>query len=308
MIAGIETGGTKILCAVAPADDPGHPTDVRRIPTTSPFATLDAIDRFLTEIETVRGLDAIGIAAFGPVNVEPDLPRYGWVTGTSKPGWADTDLLGGIRATSRTPTVLMSDVSGAALGEHRFGAARGTRSSAYATFGTGVGAGLVVDGAVLHGNGFPELGHLLVRRHPLDDFAGVCPFHGDCVEGLASGPAVLARWGVDASHLPPEVEARAFTILGFYLSQVAAAIAFTNGVERVILGGGVTKAPGLLEETRRRLIEVTGGPHAGHSISADPTDFLVSPALGDLSGVLGALAAASDQIPSRPTMTAASVA
>lgn len=292
MIAGIETGGTKVVCGVADPSAPGELIESRRFPTTTPRETIGRIDDFLSEVDRRHGLDAVGIATFGPVNVEPELPRYGWITGTAKPGWANTDLLGRLGSADRWPTALMSDVSGAALGEQRWGAGRDVSSVAYATFGTGVGVGTVVGGRVLQGNGFPEFGHLLVRRHPLDDYAGGCPFHGDCLEGLAAGPSVLARWGTDSSHLHPRVRQQAFEILGFYIAQVVATAAYSTGVQRVAVGGGVLKAPGLLDEARRQLSVVTGGPLAGHAISADPFDFVVAPELGDRSGVLGAVAAA----------------
>lgn len=292
MIAGIETGGTKVLCGLV---DPSAPTvlvESRRFATTAPSETISGIETFLVEAESRYGLDALGIATFGPVNVDPSLPRYGWITGTPKPGWANTKLLERLGTAARVPTALLSDVSGAALGEQRWGAGRDVGSVAYATFGTGVGVGVVVDGRVLHGNGFPEFGHLLVRRHPLDEYAGGCPFHGDCLEGLAAGPSVQARWGTDSSHLHPRTERLAFEILGYYIAQTVAAVAYSTGVQKVVVGGGVLKAPGLLDEARRQLPVVTGGPLAGHAISADPFDFIVPPGLGDLSGVLGAVAAA----------------
>ncbi len=299
MIAGIETGGTKVVCGVARRSAPHEVVSSRRFPTGTPAQTLRQINAFLTEAAAQEPLDALGIGTFGPVNVVPELAGYGWITGTPKPGWSDTDLLGRIDLAARVPTALLSDVSGAALGEQRWGAGAGIGSLAYATFGTGVGVGLVVEGHVLHGNGYPELGHLLVRRHPLDDFVGCCPLHGDCVEGLASGPAVLARWGVDASSLPGNLRVQALEILGFYLAQVAAAAAYATGSERVVLGGGVLKAPGVFEAAVQQLPIVTGGRGAGHAASLDEPEFLRRPALGELSGLLGSIAAAADLLPAR---------
>ena len=306
MIAGVETGGTKVVCGIV---DPAFPSELvnsRRFPTTSPSETIAGIEAFLREADELHGIDALGVATFGPVNVEPDLPRYGWITGTGKPGWANTKLLERLGTASRVPTVLLSDVSGAALGEQRWGAGRDIPSVAYATFGTGVGVGVVVDGRVVHGNGYPEFGHLLVRRHPLDDYVGSCAFHGDCLEGLTAGPSVIARWGSNSSHLDPRHRQQAYEILGFYIAQTVAAAAYTTGVQRVVVGGGVLKADGLLDEARRQLLTVTGGPMAGHAITADPYDFMVAPALGDRSGVLGAAAAALtllESLPSTPART-----
>jgi fructokinase len=165
---------------------------------------------------------------------------------------------------------------------------------AYATFGTGVGVGICLDGDLLHGNGYPELGHLLVRRHPSDRFEGACPFHGDCLEGLASGPAILQRWDADASSIDTAERPEALEILGFYIAQLAATTAYAVGIQRFVVGGGVLKAPGLLESARTQLPGVVGGPGASHAASLDSPDFIVRSSLGDFSGVLGAVAAALD--------------
>lgn len=278
------TGSRQIVRRIA------NSAEGRRFATTSPGETIGRVEAFLLETDERYGLDAIGVASFGPVNVEPDQPRYGWTTGTPKPGWANPKLLERLPTASRVPTALLSDVSGAALGEQRWGAARDTPSVAYATFGTVVGVGIVAGGRVLHGNGYPELGHLLVRQHPFDDFVGSCPFHRDCLEGLAAGPSVLARWGADTSHLDPRVRQQAFEILGFYIAQTVATVAYSTAESRA----------------RRRCVEsarsprrgtssanlCNGRPMAEHAISADPFDFMAEPALGDLSGVFGAIAAA----------------
>ncbi|HET6826196.1 MAG TPA: ROK family protein [Amnibacterium sp.] len=296
MIAGVETGGTKVVCAIASLDSPGVPLEVRRFPTTTPDETTARINAYLDEAAEAGPLDALGVASFGPVNVEPDRDRYGWVTGTPKAGWADTDLLGRIPLAARVPRVVLSDVGAAALGEHRHGAGRGARTTAYATFGTGVGVGLAVQGRLVQGNGFPELGHLLVRRHPADAFAGSCPFHGDCLEGLASGPAVLARWGTNSSSLPETIRAEAFAILGSYVAQLVGVVRMTVGADRMVVGGGVLKAPGLLDEARRLLPLLDGGYTLGDADAEQLAAFLVPPALED-AGLVGALASARDLLP-----------
>ena len=294
MIVGIETGGTKVVCGAASLASPSDPTVVRRFPTTTPGETIAAINGFLAEIADSGPIDAFGLASFGPVNVDPDRPGYGRITGTPKLPWRNTPLLDRLDL-GRVPVAVLSDVSGAALGEHRFGAGVGCASLGYATFGTGVGVGLVHRGALISGNGYPELGHVLVRRHPLDDFAGVCPYHGDCLEGLASGPAVLQRWGADASSLGPDLQQGAFAVLGWYLAQITALVATTIGAQRVVLGGGVLQAPGLLEAARAALRSVTGGADAGLALP-DAEQLMVPPALGDRSGLLGAIAAGADAL------------
>ncbi len=297
MIVGIETGGTKVICGAATEDRPHELVHDTRIPTTSPDETTAAINAFVDGLRKVEPVTALGVASFGPVNVEPGEPRWGWVTGTPKPGWADTDLLGRIRMAAEVPTVMLSDVASAALGEQTWGAGAGVARVAYATFGTGVGVGLCLDGRVLHGNGYPEMGHVLVRRHPRDDYAGSCPFHGDCLEGLASGPAVIGRWGSDASSLDDGSRSEALDILAFYIAQLAAVTAYTTGVERFVVGGGVLKTPGLFDAVVDQLPGVTGGPGASHAASLDRPGFLASPGLGDHSGVLGAIAAARGLLP-----------
>lgn len=292
MIAGIETGGTKVICGIAGEDDPRRLLGSARIATTTPDETLAAVNAYLAEVSASDPVTALGVASFGPVNVQPDAEQYGRVAGTPKQGWAGTDLLGRITLARQVPTVLLADVGSAALGEQMWGAGAGTRRLAYATFGTGVGVGLVLDGAVLHGNCYPELGHILVRRHRSDDYPGNCPFHGDCLEGLACGPAVLGRWGTETSAMDDRDRDSAFEILGFYIAQLAAVTGYAVGVDRFIVGGGVLKAPGLLDAARAQLPVVTGGPGASHAGSLDRPGFMTSPGLGDYSGVMGAIAAA----------------
>jgi fructokinase len=293
MIVGIETGGTKVVCAAATATAPDQPLLTRRFPTTDPEETIGRIRAFVAEVGSDGPVEAIGVASFGPVDADQASPRFGTVTTTPKPGWADVDLLGRV-STEGVPVAFVSDVVGAAVGELRYGAGRGTTSLAYATIGTGVGVGMVVDGRPLGGDGWPEVGHLLVRRHPADRFEGNCPFHGDCLEGLTAGPAVLERWGVDASSFPSGERDEAFAILASYIAQMAYSVILTVGAQRVVLGGGVMLAPGLLEATRAALPELARGYGPAALSSSDPRDVLVPPAIVGSSGVVGALALAAD--------------
>lgn len=292
MIVGIETGGTKVICAAADAASPAEPVLTRRFPTTTPDETIGRIRDFVAEAAADSPVQAVGVASFGPVDAQVGSDRYGWITSTPKAGWSDTDLLGRVRPDG-VPAAFVSDVVGAAVGEQRWGAGRGTAGLGYATVGTGVGVGLIVDGRPIGGDGWPELGHLLVRRHPDDDYAGNCPFHGDCLEGLAAGPAVSGRWGVDASSFPLEVRDTAFAILASYLAQMSYTVVLATGAERMVLGGGVMLAPGLLEAVRAELPRMAGG-YGPAQLSGDPRDLLVAPAIAGSSGVVGALTLAAD--------------
>ena len=194
MFGGVEAGGTKFVCVIGTG--PGEIVETLRLAVTGPDETLDAtIDFFRRAIAKGRRLDAIGIGSFGPVELRPGHPQYGSITTTPKSGWSGTPLVGPFVAAFGVPVGFDTDVNAAALAEGRWGAARGLKSFVYLTLGTGIGGGAVIDGQILHGLGHSEMGHLAVPRHPDDAFEGVCPFHGDCLEGMASGPAVAARHG-----------------------------------------------------------------------------------------------------------------
>ena len=296
--AGIEAGGTKFVLALGTGPD--DVVDTAVVPTTSPEETLARVRSFfLAPREGIRVARA-GIASFGPLDLRPSSPTYGRITTTPKPGWAGTDLLGAVQGWLQVPAVLDTDVNGAAFGEASWGAARDVRSSAYLTVGTGIGGGAVVDGRVLGGQVHPEMGHLHVRRHPDDDFAGSCPFHGDCLEGMASGPAIRARVGRPAHELGDEL-ARVVELEAFYLAQLVSTVALVLSPERVVLGGGVLGGmPGLMQAVRRCLLERLAGALDGTPVAEDVDSWLVPPQLGSMSGVLGAIAIAGPRTPVGP--------
>jgi len=283
LIAGVETGGTKVVAAVARADEPGRIVDEIEIPTTTPDEVGSRVRAFLGRH---AGVQHVGIAAFGPVDLDPDSPAYGSVTSTPKPGWSGArlaDLVDG------RPHTIVSDVTGAALGEHARGALVGIPDSAYITIGTGVGVGALVDGRPFSDTAHPELGHIAMRRHPDDDFDGVCPFHGgDCVEGLAAGPAIAERWGRPTRELGDVLD-RAVAVEAWYLGQLVATVTYAYRPQRIVIGGGATKIPGLLDAVREASVrEIRGALGAGHPSNQLDT-YLVPPALGDRAGVIGAL-------------------
>jgi fructokinase len=281
---GIEAGGTKWVCAVGtgPADLRAEET----FPTTSPAET---IGRAVAFFEREGPVDAVGIGSFGPVDLRSDSPTWGHITTTVKPGWAQTDVAPEIRRWLSVPVAFDTDVNAAALGEHRWGAAQGLDTFCYVTVGTGIGGGAMAGGRLVHGLVHPEFGHLRVPHdRERDPFDGVCSYHGDCWEGLASGPAIEARWGRPAAEL--EADHPAWELEAHYLALGLVSAICVLSPERIVLGGGVMGAPGLLDRIRQEIGALLGGYLASDALAAD--DFVTAPALGPRSGVLGAIALA----------------
>ena len=281
MLAGIELGGTKIVCLVGTGPD--DIVDECRIPTRDPAATLADVRAFL-EPYTVA---AIGMASFGPIERRVDHPGYGHITRTTKPGWSHTDVVGGIRGDRDVPVGFETDVNGAALGEGRWGAAAGLRSYLYLTVGTGIGGGAISNGLIVGGLGHTELGHVPVPRHPDDTLAGVCPFHGDCFEGVASGPAHMARLGSRLEDATGAGQALALELATWYIAAALRGFVYSFAPERIVVGGGVASLPGLLPAVAARLVvELAGYP--GLPEHAEP-GFVTAPTLGGRAGTLGAI-------------------
>ena len=296
----IEAGGTKFVCAVGFGRD--AILDEQRIPTTTPSETLSRVVEYFVRMECEVGpLQAFGLAAFGPIDLRPDSSRYGQLLPTPKQGWSGADLLEPLRGRFNCPIGIDTDVNAAALAEARFGAGVGTRSLVYVTVGTGIGGGAVIDGRTIQGLLHPEMGHLHVRRHGGDrEFAGVCPFHRDCVEGLASGPAVLSRWGVsveDWKQNHPGLE-----ILGEYLGQLAASVMLVLSCERIIFGGGVMASGRLLPHIRAACGTTLNG-YLPPEVTGQLEDLIVGPGLGGRSGLAGAFALAVEAFHRHPGAT-----
>lgn len=280
-LAGVELGGTKCICVLG-----SGPDDLREtveIATTTPAETLGAIAAVLGG----WNFDALGLASFGPVDVDPASMTFGQIFNTPKPGWNGADVAALARG---MPFMLDTDVNAAALAEGRWGAAQGLASWAYITVGTGVGVGSVVSGEPLRGLGHSEAGHMRVGRAPGDTFAGICPFHGDCVEGLANGPSIAARAGREGREISVGHEAWRFA--AHALAGLCHNLLFTVLPQRILIGGGVAMGqPQLLPLIRARLAESLGGYGASARIGS-LDDFVRHPALGDRAGPLGALALA----------------
>jgi fructokinase len=271
----VEMGGTKTSVGIGSTPDDLAPS--LTFPTVGPGETLDAVIGFLRE----QAPEAVGIAAFGPLDL-----ASGRIGVTPKEGWSGVDLLGPIQEALGVPVGLDTDVNGAALGEARWGAGRGLRSIVYVTVGTGIGGGALIDGEPIHGLGHPEMGHLAVRRHGDDLLDGVCPFHGDCLEGLASGPAIQARSGRPAEELSGPVRRDAVELEAFYLAQMARELVYVLSPERVIMGGGVARLPGLLASVDEKLAgELSGYP----GLPQHESGLVVWPLLGEMSGLAGGL-------------------
>ena len=289
LFGAIETGGSKVDCAVGL-----WPDDVRdrmRVPTTSPAETLAKVTDFLLRHHRATPLAAIGIGSFGPLDLRTGSPTYGYITTTPKPGWRNADVVGPIHAKLKLPVVFDTDVNAAALGECRWGAGRGLDSLVYITVGTGIGGGAVIDGRPVHGASHPEMGHVLVPRdRAADPFDGICPYHGDCLEGLASGPAMAARWGMPAESLPEDHQA--WRLEAEYLASAIANIMVTLSPERIVLGGGVMKQRHLFPMIRGRVVEILHGYGVPEEIVNAIDDYIVPPALGEDSGIAGAFALA----------------
>ena len=282
MLGAIEAGGTKFVLAVGPSPD--RIIARQSIPTTSPDETLGEAAAWLDQHGALK---AIGIGTFGPAQLDRSAADWGHITNTPKAGWQNCDIAGFFARELGTRVALDTDVNAAAIAED---AARPDCSGlAYITIGTGIGGGLVVGGHPVHGAAHPEMGHILPRRHPADsDFPGICPHHGDCLEGLASGPAIKARWGVSLSALPADHIAH--TVIADYIAQLCYSLSAITAVEVIVLGGGVAKTPKLVERIAARTQAIDAGYLPGGSRQR-----IEAPRHGDNAGIIGALMLA-DQI------------
>ena len=290
LFGGIEAGGTKFVCAVG-----NGPDDVRaeaRFPTTMPEETIGRSIDFFRGQEAVYGrLTAVGIASFGPVDPNPDSPTFGMITTTPKPGWANTDFAGAVARALDVPVGFDTDVNGAALGEWRWGAAQGLDTFIYLTIGTGIGGGGMANGRLMHGLIHPEMGHIpLPHDWTADPFPGTCPYHGDCLEGMAAGPAIAARWGRPAHELPPDHPA--WDLEAHYLALALRAFICTLSPQRIIIGGGVMAQPQLFPMLRRKVQDSLNGYVQDSAVLEEIDAYIVPPGLGGRAGVLGAIALA----------------
>lgn len=273
----IEAGGTKFVCAIG--NDKMEIIDKIIIPTTTPAETLKNVFDFFDRYS----LNAMGIGSFGPIDINENSKTYGFITTTPKPEWTNFDFVGTIKERYNVPIAWTTDVNAAAYGEMMKGNAQGCTSCLYLTVGTGIGGGAVVNGEILEGFGHPEMGHILVRLHPDDNYEGFCIYHGNCLEGLASGSAIESRYGKKSTDL--EKVNKVWEIEAYYLAQALVNYTLILRPEKVILGGGVMKQKQLFPLIRNEFAKLIGN----YVPTPDLNHYIVNPKLGDNSGIIGCL-------------------
>ncbi|UQZ81113.1 Putative fructokinase [Paenibacillus konkukensis] len=282
VIGAIEAGGTKFVCGIGSED--GVILDRISFPTEQPEQTMSKVIGYFQD----KQVDAIGIGSFGPIDIDPQSPQYGYVTTTPKPGWGGYDFLGTMKNVFDVPCGWDTDVNAAAFGEAKWGAAKGLDSCVYYTIGTGIGMGIYAEGRLVHGLVHPEGGHIPVRRHPDDPFEGCCPYHMDCLEGMASGPAIEKRWGSKGSELA--ADHTAWRIEAHYIAQSITCTILTLSPKKIILGGGVMQQKQLFPMIRSEVLRNLNGYVSSPVILSDIDHYIVAPALGANAGLTGSLA------------------
>ncbi|MGG3571411.1 ROK family protein [Bacillus gobiensis] len=281
-LGAIEAGGTKFVCAVANAA--GEIIKETKFPTETPEKTMSQIELFFNEFS----LSSLGVGAFGPISVAEDQENYGYITNTPKKAWVNYPFIPELKKRLGTPVYFTTDVNAAALGELKKGAAKGLGSCMYITVGTGIGAGAVIGGKLVQGHTHPEMGHVLVRRHPQDTFKGTCPSHSDCLEGLAAGPAIEQRWGKPGKDLADQP--LVWEIEADYLAQGLMQYILILSPEKIIMGGGVMKQSHLFP----LIFEKLKGYVNNYIDLPELESYIVSPGLGDHAGIYGAIELAKE--------------
>ena len=286
-IGALEAGGTKMVCAVG--DENGNILERISIPTETPAITMPKIIDYFKE----RNIEALGIGTFGPVDLDKKSPTYGYITVTPKLAWAHYDLYGTLKEALQVPVGLDTDVNASALGEATWGITKGLDNSIYITIGTGVGIGVYVDGKLLHGMLHPEGGHILLAKHPDDNYKGRCPFHPNCMESLAAGPAVEERWGKKGYELADREEV--WELESYYIAQALVNYTLMLSPRRIILGGGLMHQEQLFPLVRKKFQELLNGYLKTKELE-DLETFLVPPSLNDNQGIMGCIKLALNEI------------
>ncbi len=280
LLGALEAGGTKMVMAVG--NENGEIIEQCSIPTQTPDITaIKMIDYYKS-----KGIEALGIGSFGPIDLDKSSRTYGYITSTPKLAWANYDIVGIMKKALKIPIGFDTDVNASALGEATFGSMKGLSSGIYITIGTGIGVGVYLNGALLHGMLHPEAGHILLERHPEDNFQGVCPYHGNCFEGLASGPAIEQRWKQKAYELRDRTEV--WELEAYYIAQGLVNMILTLSPHRIVLGGGVMHQEQLFPLIRKKVVELLNGYIRTQQLN-DPDHYIVPASLKDNQGLMGCL-------------------
>ncbi|MBP6103121.1 MAG: ROK family protein [Leptotrichiaceae bacterium] len=282
MMAAVEAGGTKFNCGLG--DENGNIIDQVSIPTTTPEETMKKVIEYFKD----KKFDVMGVGSFGPIDPIKGSKTYGHITKTPKAYWSDYNLIGELKKHFDVPMEFDTDVNGAALAEAWWGAGKGFKNVMYITVGTGIGAGATVDGKMLQGLTHPEMGHISVKRHPEDAFEGTCSFHGDCLEGMAAGPAIEKRWGKKGIELAEDN--RVWEMEAYYLSQALVNYILILSPEKIIMGGGVMKQKQLFPLIHKNVKEMLNGYVDKKEILEDIENYIIYPGLGDYAGFIGSFA------------------
>ena len=292
LYGGIEAGGTKFVCAIGTG--PNDLKAKKSFPTTTPTETLNCAIKFFKKYSYNQQLTAIGIASFGPIDLNTSSLTFGYITSTPKPGWKNTNIMGTIQNALNVPVAFDTDVNGAALGEYRFGGAKGIDNFIYLTIGTGIGGGGMIGGKLMHGLLHPEMGHIRIPHdRESDPFPGICPYHGDCFEGLASGPAISSRWGKPAEELPDRHPA--WVLEAHYIALALTSYICILSPERIILEGGVMERSVMIPLIRDEVQNLLNNYINKPEITKNIDNYIVTPKLGKYAGVLGAIALAEEK-------------
>lgn len=281
LIGGIEAGGTKMVCGIG--DEKGNLIERVSFPTRQPVETFHDMIGYFKKHE----IQALGIGCFGPIDLDRKSETYGYITTTLKLGWENCNIVGVMKDALQIPIGFDTDVNGAVLGEASWGAAKDCDTAIYITIGTGVGVGVYVNGGLLHGLIHPEAGHALLSKHPEDHYKGRCPYHENCVEALASGPAIMERWGVPAVQLADRKEV--WEIESYYVAQAITNYILTYSPQKVILWGGVMHQEQMFPMVRKKVQKMLNGYLKHTMIEEQIENYIVSPELGENAGILGAI-------------------
>lgn len=289
---GLEAGGTKFVCVIA--NNPGDILEEIRFPTAAPTETIEKVVAFFNDSinKYEINLVSLGIGCFGPIDLDPISPTYGYITTTPKPGWKFINLLQPIKSALNIPIAFDTDVNVAALGEKKWGSAQNLNDFLYFTIGTGIGGGAIINGKPLHGLVHPEMGHILLNQKPSDNYKGRCPYHQNCFEGLASGPAIKERWGKSAEEL--EDDHPAWELEADYIAQAMSAFICSFSPKRIILGGGVMQKNFLYPMIREKTQQYLNGYVQSEMITSRIDEYIIPPGLENQAGMLGAIALAHD--------------